>query len=1075
MGYQPPAYSGLEDRLRGLILTSSGNVDSASFPPLPTNNPTLQPQDSRPWEQSLHTQLSPPRQGFRPLANDAFTPPPSTIPTSPKGARKRPNQAQRRQMSAQLSIPVDPRPVPPPAPQSARPYAGPPAYHSPHHRYHHSSGGVPQAGHPQSSPFHNSQTTNHWRQTSYQSQYNGSSYSEPPGFQPPRFPHAQPGSQYAGHSNHGSQNSHHGQRRPHQVSSTDLAAQSAFLDALCHAAVASVSIRRDEIAQKEAFREKIERICQEVISRYESDQNGISDFPADSVSLRCFGSLASGFAVAASDMDLGLLSPISQTQPDAPGSPIPRMLEKALLDQGFGARLLSRTRVPIIKLCEAPPKKLYLDLLAEHEKWERGVQDIEEHAEGDDQEHGEMANENEADDEAQVDAGTKSSAGHLQEPNWQSRVASLKQSSKSSLPTYYNLAKRVLRRVGGREITTVTFWDLTAEEFVSLNLVCRAYVQGLYDKALRSRLEQHCSISELASYMDSNRRSLLGLSLQVDGEKLLMDWEKRGISDRTQSLREEAKAAVTHWTQVQNKPNFGIDPLAFTKELQLAHSKLVALPSIRLGTLEQLQHETPFFYHLRAAKMLADLEGSDVNDAESINRAVIEQYVAGISQETIRQPVLEFAASLLPPNLNTVARRHKSLHLALEYEKAIEKDLYLAHEASLIKQYIQLLRQPMRKSLSGDKYYDYVVGMTAETMALVNNVKGFSDPGKLAPNQRRDPYHDRLEFPKTGAGVQCDINFSAHLALENTALLRCYSHTDPRVRPLVLFVKNWAKARGINSGYRGTLSSYGYVLMMLHYLVNVANPFVCPNLQLLAPSREHGPVLCKGRDVSFWRDEAEIIRLAQSRQLNNNQESIGSLLRGFFEYYAQTGMMSTGTQRGFEWGREVLSLRTSGGLVTKHSKGWTGAKTILQVQHEPDSSQLANQTATVTATVDDMPEEATDGGSLPPSQSSDTLVAASAPKVNPALKTSGMKEIRHRYLLAIEDPFETDHNVARTVTHHGIVSIRDEFRRAWRIIRSASSSPPLEDLLENSTGTKELEGSPFQKLFEEIHGLELFT
>lgn len=42
--------------------------------------------------------------------------------------------------------------------------------------------------------------------------------------------------------------------------------------------------------------------------------------------------------------------------------------------------------------------------------------------------------------------------------------------------------------------------------------------------------------------------------------------------------------------------------------------------------------------------------------------------------------------------------------------------------------------------------------------------------------------------------------------------------------------------------------------------------------------------------------------------------------------------------------------------------------------------------------------------------------------------------MRHRYLFAIEDPFELEHNVARTVTHNGIVAIRDEFRRAWRIL-----------------------------------------
>lgn len=57
------------------------------------------------------------------------------------------------------------------------------------------------------------------------------------------------------------------------------------------------------------------------------------------------------------------------------------------------------------------------------------------------------------------------------------------------------------------------------------------------------------------------------------------------------------------------------------------------------------------------------------------------------------------------------------------------------------------------------------------------------------------------------------------------------------------------------------------------------------------------------------------------------------------------------------------------------------------------------------------------------------------------------REVRHRYLFAIEDPFELDHNVARTVTHHGIVAIRDEFRRAWRIITAIGQGRPPEGQL----------------------------
>jgi terminal uridylyltransferase len=263
------------------------------------------------------------------------------------------------------------------------------------------------------------------------------------------------------------------------------------------------------------------------------------------------------------------------------------------------------------------------------------------------------------------------------------------------------------------------------------------------------------------------------------------------------------------------------------------------------------------------------------------------------------------------------------------------------------------------------------------------------------PKKERPPYHDRpwarekasgpLDFPKFGVGIQCDINFENPLGIHNTHLLRCYSLCDPRVRPMVLFVKSWAKRRKINSSYSGTLSSYGWVLMVLHYLVNVAQPPVCPNLQLHRPStgsQGTEQIVIQGYSVDFWRNEEEIIQAAKLGQLCQNTQSIGALLRGFFQYFASLSS-GYGYKRtpSFHWTGEVLSLRTYGGLITKQMKGWTGAKTTI----------------------------------------------------------SNGREVRHRYLFAIEDPFELDHNVARTVTHHGIVAIRDEFRRAWRIMIAIGS------------------------------------
>ena len=245
-----------------------------------------------------------------------------------------------------------------------------------------------------------------------------------------------------------------------------------------------------------------------------------------------------------------------------------------------------------------------------------------------------------------------------------------------------------------------------------------------------------------------------------------------------------------------------------------------------------------------------------------------------------------------------------------------------------------------------------------------------------------------LDFPKTGVGIQSDINFFNPLGLHNTQMLRCYSLCDPRVRPMVQFIKAWAKTRKINSSYSGTLSSYGYVLMVLHFLVNVAQPPVLPNLQSpwrplgnYTPASPNGDVVdfwC----VNFWRNEDEITTAAQRGQLTLNQESLGSLLARFFQYYSSQGGGVT-----FRWMQEVLSLRSPGGLLTKEEKGWVKAVT-----------------------------EEGDG-----------------------------KKIQHRYLFCIEDPFELNHNVARTVTHKGIVAIRDEFRRARRIVLAVGSGVVARD------------------------------
>ncbi|OJD40238.1 pap oas1 substrate-binding domain-containing protein [Diplodia corticola] len=279
------------------------------------------------------------------------------------------------------------------------------------------------------------------------------------------------------------------------------------------------------------------------------------------------------------------------------------------------------------------------------------------------------------------------------------------------------------------------------------------------------------------------------------------------------------------------------------------------------------------------------------------------------------------------------------------------------------------------------------------------------DPGAEGEQQKREPRPEKpwlrekpmgpLDFPKDGVGIQCDLNFAGHLGIYNTRLLYCYAISDQRIRDMVIFVKAWAKTRKINSSYNGTLSSYGYALMVLHYLIRIPEEPITPDLQLLSNStlKDRSPklvdVICNGHVVKFLADKELILEKARNGQWTQNKDSLGSLLRGFFRYYGCPGVPDR--IGGFHWTRDVITFgqrKPTERMVTKEELGWTKAR----------------------------------------------------------VEKASKKEVRHRYLVCIQDPFEHDHNVGRTVNHQGICAIREEFRRAWRILDDEANGRPHKDL-----------------------------
>jgi terminal uridylyltransferase len=184
-----------------------------------------------------------------------------------------------------------------------------------------------------------------------------------------------------------------------------------------------------------------------------------------------------------------------------------------------------------------------------------------------------------------------------------------------------------------------------------------------------------------------------------------------------------------------------------------------------------------------------------------------------------------------------------------------------------------------------------------------------------------------VQFIDPVTGLECDISFNNPLALCNTKLLRTYSETDPRVRPLVYIIKNWAKNRQINAPGDGTLSSYGYRMLLLHYL-QLRPHAVVPNLQRLPPDWEGqhippstplgtpnsheielNPVDSTPCKTYFYSPPSPRHKDMLHNFGASNRETVAELLAGFFAYYAYD----------FNFRHTVVSIQ-SGHAISKVSK-----------------------------------------------------------------------------------------------------------------------------------------------------------
>ncbi|KAK1614304.1 hypothetical protein QYE76_019821 [Lolium multiflorum] len=154
-----------------------------------------------------------------------------------------------------------------------------------------------------------------------------------------------------------------------------------------------------------------------------------------------------------------------------------------------------------------------------------------------------------------------------------------------------------------------------------------------------------------------------------------------------------------------------------------------------------------------------------------------------------------------------------------------------------------------------------------------------------------------------GSGFSCDICINNLFAVANTKLLKDYAQIDGRLLQLASIVKHWAKLRAVNETYRGTLSSYAYVLMCISFL-QLREPKILPCLQAMEPT------------YTMVVDDSECAYFDEVHQLHDfgaeNKESIAELLWAFFHYWAFQ----------HDYRKDVISIRM-GKIISKKEKNWT--------------------------------------------------------------------------------------------------------------------------------------------------------
>lgn len=163
----------------------------------------------------------------------------------------------------------------------------------------------------------------------------------------------------------------------------------------------------------------------------------------------------------------------------------------------------------------------------------------------------------------------------------------------------------------------------------------------------------------------------------------------------------------------------------------------------------------------------------------------------------------------------------------------------------------------------------------------------------------------------------CDVSINNVAALENSRFVGALAQLDPRVPSMGRFIKHWASRRRINNRSEGTLSTYTLILQLVFFLQTRHLPVLPRVVDMLTAEVSSSRALAEAealqgasgadalpravarlltgpemdmtsgqlRPLPFLTEPEAIFRGMRGPSDERNQESIGELMHGFFQFY----------------------------------------------------------------------------------------------------------------------------------------------------------------------------------------------